>query len=170
MTQVVVKRPPGSKHSVQYLTPSMKKVGRSVGRRNCRSIARQVVNHNRIRHFILGRVGRLIRKDMERICSSLVPSMLRKRTPDAMKSFSWGILAKELEDVSPVFYQILKECVQKKRRKTAKQRTSYAVDDSVVIGMCAAILLRHRNKNMNLVQRIVSALLYSGQAPKQVHN
>ena len=165
-----MKRPPGSKHSVHYLTPSLKKVARSIGRRNCRSIACQVVNHKRVRQFIVGRIGRLIRKDMECICSYQVSSMLRKRTPDAMKSFSWGDLTKELEEVSPIFYTILKECVQKKKRTTSKKpRTSYAVDNSSVIGMCAAILLRHRNKNMCLVQRIVSALLYSGHAPKQVH-
>ena len=50
----------------------------------------------------------------------------------------------------------------------SKRGTSYAVDDTAVIGMCAAILLRHRNTHMNLVQRIISTLLYSGHAPKQV--
>ena len=53
-------------------------------------------------------------------------------------------------------------------RKVSKRGTSYAVDDATVIGMCAAILLHHSNKHMNLVQRIISSLLYSGLAPKQV--
>ena len=147
----------------------MKKVGRSVGRQRCGPIAKQVVSHPRIRPFILKRVGKLIRKDMEQMCSVKVSSILRKRTPTAMKSFSWGELMKKLERFSPVFCQLLKECVHKKKRKVSKRGTSYAVDDATVIGMCAAILLRHRNLHMNLVQRIISTLLYSGHAPKQVY-
>ena len=109
---------------------------------------------------------------MECVCSSRFPSMSRKRTPDAMKSFSWGNLANELKEVLPVFYQVLTECVQKKRRKTKSSHkcASSVVDDSTVVGMCAAILLGHRNKNLNLVQRIMSSLLYSGHALKQVQS
>ena len=162
-----MKRPPGSKHSIHYLTHSMKKVGRSVGRRNCSSVAKQAMSHTRIRQFILKRVGKLIRKDMERICSKQASSILRKRSPDAMKSFTWADFIQEMEQSSPVFCQILKECVHRKRRKVSKQGVSYAVDDAAVIGMSAAILLRHRNTHMNLVQRIISTLLYSGHAPKQ---
>ena len=44
------------------------------------------------------------------------------------------------------------------------------MNDNAVIGMCAAILLCHHNSHMNLVQRIISTLLYSGHAPKQVCN
>ena len=82
-----MKRRPGAKHSVYYLTHSMKKVGMSVGRRKCGPIAKQVMSHPRIRLFILKRVGRLIRKDMERMCSVKVSFVLRKRTPTAMKFF-----------------------------------------------------------------------------------
>ena len=41
---------------------------------------------------------------------------------------------------------------------------SYRVTDDAIIGMCAAILLRHHNTHMNFVQRIISTLLYSGHA------
>ena len=163
-----MKRPRGSKHSVHYLTPSMKKLGKSVGRRNSRSVARQVVNHRHIREHVLRQLGRLIRKDMERMCNTKRPSMLRKGTLEAMKSFCWEDFEKELESNSPLFCQVLRECVTRKRRKASKRGRSYAVNDSTVIGVCAAILLRHRNANMNLVQRIVSALMYSGHAPKMV--
>ena len=91
-------------------------------------------------------------------------SILRKRSPDAIKSFTWADFIQEMD---PVFCQILKECVHRKRSKPSKQGTSYAVDDAAVIGMSAAILLRHRNTHMNLVQRIISTLLYGGHAPKQ---
>ena len=63
----MVKRPHGAKHSVHFLTPSMKKLGKSVGRRNSRSVARQVLNHRRIRENVPHQLGRLIRKDMEHV-------------------------------------------------------------------------------------------------------
>ena len=100
-----MKRRSGTKHSVHYITSSMKKVARSVGRRQCGPIVKQVMSHPRMRPFILKRVGRLIRKDMERMCSLEVSSVL---TPDAMKSFSWGDLMGELERFSPVFLSVAK--------------------------------------------------------------
>ena len=75
----------------------MKKVGSSVGRRNCGSIAKQVISHTHIWQFILKRVGKLIRKDMEHMCSPKTASILRKQTSDAMKSFFWANLLQELE-------------------------------------------------------------------------
>ena len=165
-----MKRRPGSRHTIHYLAGSMKKIGKSVGRRNCGSIAKQVLSHRRIRKCILQKVGKLIKKDMDNICSKKASSLLRKRTPDAMRSFTWGDLAQELEQQSPILYQVLKDCVYRKRRKVSAQGVSYRVNDIAVIGMCAAILLRHHNTHMNLVQRIISTLLYSGHAPKQVCN
>lgn len=163
-----MKRPPGSKSSIHYLRGSMKKICKSVGRRNCMSIARQALKHERVRKCILHRVGKLIRKEMENICGRKVSTILRNRSFEAMQSFSWGKLVQELEQLSPTFYRILKDCVQRKRKKVSKRGVSYAVDDNSVIGICAAILLRHRNTHMNLVQRIISSLLYSGHTSKQV--
>lgn len=78
-----MKRRPGSRHTIHYLAGSMKKIGKSVGRRNCRSIAKQVMSHQRIRKCILLKVGKLLKKDMKNICSKKTSSMLRKCTPDA---------------------------------------------------------------------------------------
>ena len=109
-----MKRRPGSRHTIHYLAGSMKKIGKSVGRRNCRSIAKQVMSHQRIRKCTLQKVGRLLKKDMNNICSKEASSLLRKRTPDAMRSFAWRDLAQELEQHSPILYQVLKDCVYRK--------------------------------------------------------
>ena len=74
-----------------------------------------------------------------------------------------------VKNLSSNHQHLLKDCVYRKRRKVSARGVSYRVKDVAVIGMCAAILLRHHNTHMNLVQRIVSTLLCSGQAPKQVH-
>ena len=38
-----------------------------------------------------------------------------------------------------------------------------------VIGTCVAILLKHRNPKLSLLQKIISLVLYAGHASKQVH-
>ena len=48
------------------------------------------------------------------------------------------------------------------------RKTSHRVRQSQIIGLSAAILLRYRNHSMNLVQRILSVLLYNGHVSKQV--
>ena len=92
----------------------MKKIAKSVGRRNSKSVARQVMNHHRIRQCILRFLGRLIQKDMGRACSTKTPSMLQKRTAEAMKSFNWEDLLKELEATAPHFIKCCKSvCLEK---------------------------------------------------------
>ena len=152
-----MKRRPGSRHTIHYLAGSMKKIGKSVGRRNCRSIAKQVMSHQRIRKCILLKVGKLIKKDMNNICSNKTSSLLRKRTPDAMRSFAWRDLVQELEQHSPTLYQVLKDCVYRKRRKVSGWGVLYRANENTIIGTCAhylwcaAILLRHHKTHMNLV-------------------
>ena len=54
-----------------------------------------------------------------------------------------------------------------KRRVSVGQK-KYRPDDDVILCVCAAILLKHRNIHMNKLQRIVSLILYNGHASKQV--
>ena len=43
------------------------------------------------------------------------------------------------------------------------------VNRKAVMGMCVVLLLKHRFMKMCLVQKIISLILYAGQANKQVH-
>ena len=40
---------------------------------------------------------------------------------------------------------------------------------SAVVGVCASVLLRHKNQRMNLLQHILSLILHRGHAGKQVN-
>ena len=100
-----MKRPAGSQHTISFLSRSLKKVGRSVGRKKPGAIARQVMAHPTIRKAIVKVMGKVIREDMQRVCSKKTPSMLRKRSPAALKSFCWKDLSEELERTAPVFTQ-----------------------------------------------------------------
>ena len=124
------------------------------------------------------------------LCSTKPRSMLRDSTPEAVNSFSWEAVVGELKVHTPTLYQLLKGMVEAKRRvrcpksgmtpgkggrrgesagqkggddKATKRPTSMAI-----IGVCAAIILRNKNMHMNLVQHIVSLILNTGHASKQV--
>ena len=58
--QIVEKRRPGSKHSIHYLSRSLKKLGRSVGRSNPGAIARQVLSHAKIKKEVIKILGKLV--------------------------------------------------------------------------------------------------------------
>ncbi len=154
--------------TVHRLTRSMKKIGRSVGRSNPSAIARQVMAHSKVKEAVIKVTGSVVRKEMKVLCKRSAPSILRDTSPKAMQSFKWDTLIDELKMNAPTLLQILQGCTRTKRRGVSTRGKTYTVPDNTIIGLCAAILLCHRNTQMNLVQRIISVLLYSGHTPKQV--
>ena len=66
-----MKRKKGSKPTVSYLTQSLKRVGKSVGRRKPASIARQVMCHPRIKKHVIGEVGNLMQEEMKEMCKTI---------------------------------------------------------------------------------------------------
>lgn len=161
-----MKRKHGSKHSISYLTRFLKSIGKSVAKRNPAALARQVMSHKCVKKEVLKLVGKLIQKDMKLLCRVKVPSILRKRSANAMSSFTWEQLVDEVRNTAPFLHQIVSMCVQRKRRQMSKKGKTYAANDDSVVSLIVTILLRHRNENLNLIQRIVSILLYCGHAPK----
>ena len=122
----------------------------------------------KIRAHVLTILGRRIRSEMKRMCSIKNPSMLRASTPEALTSFDWNKLESELELRAPSLFSLLRSATSVNVPPSKKRKRTYRVQQSQVIGICAAILLRHRNQSMNLLQRILSVLLYNGNASKQV--
>ena len=78
----------------------------------------------------------------------------------SMKEFQWKTLIKELCTYAPVLLNILQAAI-----KTRVPRSN----TNAVVCTCAAILLKHRNPKMSLLQKIISLILYSGHTSKQVY-
>ena len=76
-----------------------------------------------------------------------------------LKEYSWKKLLAELDANAPVFLSILRECTRTRR---------FRPNQDAVLGMCAAILLKHRFSKMSLVQKILSLVPYGGHSGKQV--
>lgn len=105
------------------------------------------------------------------MCSKQHTTVFRGSSAETLGSFSWDGVADELERRAPTLHAILKECVEVKRRERPskkRRRGSYRPSNSAVIGICACILMRHKNQQMNVLQRMISLILQRGHAGKQV--
>ena len=114
-----------------------------------------------------------IQKELDAMCSLKSPSMLRRSDLFALSLFSWEDFNTKVEKTAPNLFALLNGILhvhsppsQRKRRKSDKL---CRVNKNAILGFCAALLCRYRNQSMNLVQRLISLVLYRGGANKQVH-
>ena len=140
----------------------MKKIARSVGRRNPASIARQVLAHGRVRKGILANLCKVIKKEVACMCRNSASSILQDSSPTALQSFNWETLISELNNRAPTLLQLLRGAINTKRCQYLRKSRTYRVPDATIVGMCSAIILRHKSHKMNLVQRLLSTILYMG--------
>ena len=75
-----------------YLLRSLKKLGKSVGRANRSAIARQVVKDDRIRSRVIELLGVSMGKEMKKLCSKKVMSLLRKADSASVQQFSPSLM------------------------------------------------------------------------------
>ena len=149
----------------------LKTMARCVGRRSHPAIARQVMRMTKTRNTCLKVLEKYIQKDLTRVASTKTgSSCLRQRTLDALQTFSWAKLHLEFKSKAPTLYRVLQGCVNVHRKERAGKQGSVKrrPNDTAVLSVCAAILLRHRNQHLNILQRIISLILHSGHAGKQV--
>ena len=101
----------------------------------------------------------MLQRDIRGMCSKRINSVLHNKSAAILRQFTWDSLMKELAQHAPTLLHVLKGCTLTSRKKENQDAT---------ICLCAAILLRFRNRNMNLLQRILSLILYAGHSAKLV--
>lgn len=143
------------------LTPSRRTMVKQLTRGSIISVARQCLKNTAARKSIIKSIGHMIRREVMTLCSESVSSVLSVKSTDAMEKFTWDALIEELQRNAPVFLQILQICT-----KSSKHRL---IDQNAIIGVCCSLLCRYRSQRMNLLQRVISVILYAGHANKQVH-
>ena len=87
---------------------------------------------------------------------------------EKLERFKWDDVVAELTARAPTLHSVLKMCVEVKRRARRPHKRSYRNSDVAVMGVCASVILRHKNHHMNALQNIISLLLHRGHAGKQV--
>ena len=101
--------------------------------------------------------GSTVHQELKNLCSNHFDSILREKSPTAMEYFSWNSIWLELEAKAPMLTTSLK-----------KSMKSFSEKNKRIPVVCISMLLKCQNKNMCMVQAIVSLILYTGHAGKWV--
>lgn len=142
----------GYKRPISYhLTPSRKKVGKSLARGSKCAVIRECFKDETLCKFIIHKVGSMVHHEIASLCSDRVNSMLLHPHPDKLNSFSWEELYSEFNDYCPLLTEVMK-CGTKTRLPKTSQ--------NAIICLCMSIMCNHRCKSMSLVQQVISTLLY----------
>ena len=190
--QVVEKPKHRAAARIKCLPSSWRTLGRSLGRKNRASVARNALKDTGIRQHVLKYLSKDVQKELSVLCSKKVQSVFRIHSPgntllqctyhyhglllpelpffmllEMLERFKWEDVATELTARAPTLHSVLKMCVEVKRRERPHKR-SYRNSDVSVMGVCASVILRHKNQHMNALQNIISLLLHRGHAGKQV--
>ena len=152
----------GYKSPKRYiLTPRRKKFGKAIARRFNSSVIDECLKQEDTRKNLFKKLINLLQEDIRRMCSSKVNSILQNKTADALKQFSWDTVMKELVQHAPTLLHVLRGCTFSKKNKDLINGTTC---------VCAAIIMHLKNQKMNMLQRILSLVLYAGHSAKLVCN
>ena len=127
-----------------------------MARRSQKTIAVESMKDPYTRQVLMKLFGNQVHKEVR---SMAAQSFLCSQSKDDLKEFKWDRIHAELSQKAPVLLNILLHAT-----KTRIPRPN----THIVVGTCVAILLKHRNPKMSLLQKIISLLLYAGHASKQV--
>lgn len=111
-----------------------------------------------VKKYILKLVGDIVRAEIKKLCSVDAQSVLQKGDADTIKSFTWQILMSELSTHTPVLKCILEATCPKKTQPNF----------TAVVCVCVALLARSRNRQVSLISKILSLILYAGHSSKEV--
>ena len=84
------------------------------------------------------------------------------------KPFHGQLWPLKLRTEHQLFHSLLKICTDVRRVTRPLKRVRRRTSNEIVRVVCASIILRHRNQEMNLLQKIISVILHRGGAAKQV--
>ncbi len=134
-------------------------MGKCIARGSKKALVEECFNDNITRSYIFDKIGRLLCEDIRNMCSDTVCSVLRNRNTKSLKEFRWSSVMEEMQTHAPYLVNIFLACT-----KTKVPRNNRVP----MVCLCAAILFKFRYLRMNVVQKIITLILYNGHCGKQV--
>lgn len=131
-------------------------MSKAIARGSKKSLVDHCFNEPATFKYLKKKIGTIIRCEIKTMCSNKVNSVLRSSGHNSMK-FKWSILIEEMNANAPLLLNILQSCI-----------SSNSANAEAVTCMCSSLIFFHRFKQMNLVQKLISLILYAGRAGKQV--
>lgn len=121
------------------------------------SAAKECLENEKVKKYLLVKIGTMIKKEIKTLSS--FDSILKSQSLDHLMNFKWELIINELQQKAPIFLSFLKVAT--------KTHTKRANKDAVIC-MCVSILLKYSFKELNLVQKLISLILYWGHASKRL--
>lgn len=107
--------------------------------------------------FIILKIGKIVRTEMKKL--STTDSVLCSQSTEDLKDFRFERIYDEIKNKAPFLHSIFLSAT-----KTRTPRCNQVA----IVCLCFSILLRYRFKRLNLFQKIVSLILYTGHSSKMV--
>ena len=144
-----------SRQRSYVLTPSRQAMGKTLGRRAHQSFAKHALKNEAVRRFIISGLKKYVKVEMKQLCSD---SFLLDKGKEKLCNFTWNALDAVIKGKAPILHSLLKSCIS----------SHSALNDQIIIGVCASILAKACRPAASLIQHIVSTILYAGHSGKQV--
>ena len=125
------------------------KIVKAILPQNPTGIANVVVKSKQLREKVVDRLLRLIKTEIDDLCSVKKPSILRGTTKEKLLEFSLEKVCDEWAERAPMFHSFLRACCSKSRG-TAKD-----LEWSPAMAVAGSVLLKQRNKHMNALASII---------------
>lgn len=105
--------------------------------------------------FAMKKVGTMLRKEVKVMCKQ--DSCFCNKDISALEEFQWSYIVTELKSKAPSLHVLLDNAIGK-----------LGLEKDVAMVMSSAIIIKSNSERANIVQRLISLLLFTSHAPKQV--
>lgn len=116
------------------------------------------MGHPQLKNLVKIELGRAIRVELKKATASGSNSIINSTDAVSIRSFSWEKLKADLTQHCDLLLKFLQLCVPQSKCEQA----------SGVLSLIIAMLAKFTNQRARLVQTVISLVLLSGHATKQV--
>lgn len=141
------------------MTPARRQICKPLIRKNFPTFAKKCVQNTTTRKAMVKTMGRILNKEVARMCSNKFNSVLKSKTKESLEKFEIDIVIKELACQAPTLLSLLKSCLKTKTLRS---------NSSLLMVMITGMICKHRSSSCSLLQRMTSLILYAGHSAKQV--
>ena len=164
--QVTVSTPSQPASYTKILGAAEGKVARALLGGHSVSIAKAVLSENDLKEAIIKQVLRELNDECTNLCKKTITSPFCTIPTDELANFKWKDMVTDIQLKAPLLFTILHGIAARN-----DHRNVVKVGAAHYPGICtaAAILLKERSRHMCGLQSLVSIMMYSCHAEKQVH-
>ena len=141
-------------------TPNRKHLGKAVAQKRKMAVARECCKDSGTLKYIIAIHGLKMQKEIRTMCSDNTKSFLQSQSKEKLTIGLSGINSiRNCPKTDPLYSDFCK-LAQKPGWPDQTQK--------LLCRLCAAMILKHRQPRMNLLQKIISLILYAGHASPNV--